>query len=163
MKIRFNCSCGQKLAAPSGHAGKKGRCPRCGAQMTIPAPPEDGPPIRIDKADLKATEAGVPSESLTAAPSRPSETKVTAVTGVPRRKTMKANRRIAGKVCAICQDKIRFGEEICICNYCELPFHVPCWEENGGCGTYGCEASPDAAGRQREPDFSVSEEQVSES
>ena len=163
MKIRFRCSCGQQLAVPSEHGGKKARCPGCGAQVSIPASLKQGPAIRIDRADLEAAEGAVASGNSGVAPSEPSENMGSKTMHVPPGRTMIANRRIAGKVCAICQDKIKLGEEIRICDYCELPFHLSCWEENGGCGAYGCEASPDAPGRQREPDFSVAEDEVSES
>ena len=36
-KIRFSCKCGSKLAVPPGRAGKKARCPNCGAMVTIPS------------------------------------------------------------------------------------------------------------------------------
>lgn len=37
--IRFRCGqCGQKIGVPEAHAGKRGKCPKCGAVVTIPAP-----------------------------------------------------------------------------------------------------------------------------
>jgi hypothetical protein len=73
---------------------------------------------------------------------------------------MKANRRIAGKICPICQDEIKLGEAIVICEYCKLPFHSACWEANGGCGTYGCAGEATARPRQSFADFSVSRDQL---
>src|SRR5688572_26702389 len=37
--IKFNCGqCGQKIGVPDAHAGKRGKCPNCGAVVSIPAP-----------------------------------------------------------------------------------------------------------------------------
>jgi hypothetical protein len=37
--IVVTCQCGQKLSAPDSAAGKKARCPKCGAVLAIPVPP----------------------------------------------------------------------------------------------------------------------------
>lgn len=34
--IRFRCSCGKTLRVPAQHAGRAGRCPHCGAALTVP-------------------------------------------------------------------------------------------------------------------------------
>jgi len=53
MAIQFKCSCGKVVSAPDANAGKKGKCPGCGAVITIPAkagasgskaPPAAAPP-----------------------------------------------------------------------------------------------------------------------
>src|SRR5713226_4585238 len=36
MAIRFTCPCGQELQARDEHAGRKTRCPKCGAEPVIP-------------------------------------------------------------------------------------------------------------------------------
>jgi len=36
MAIRFTCQCGQELQARDEHAGRKTRCPKCGAEPIIP-------------------------------------------------------------------------------------------------------------------------------
>jgi hypothetical protein len=36
MAIRFTCECGQELQAREEHAGRKTRCPKCGAEAIIP-------------------------------------------------------------------------------------------------------------------------------
>ncbi|GIW94359.1 MAG: hypothetical protein KatS3mg110_2400 [Pirellulaceae bacterium] len=38
MPIVVTCQCGQKLSAPDSLAGKKARCPKCGAVLAVPAP-----------------------------------------------------------------------------------------------------------------------------
>ena len=55
---------------------------------------------------------------------------------------MRANRRYAGRICSICQAQIQFGEQLRFCEQCQSPFHQACWEENRGCGTYGCPSGP---------------------
>jgi len=46
------------------------------------------------------------------------------------------------KNCAICQTSLLPNEAIKICDRCKAEYHVECWNENGGCGTYGCEMAP---------------------
>jgi hypothetical protein len=36
MAIQFACSCGRKLQAADEHAGRRVKCPACGAEMTVP-------------------------------------------------------------------------------------------------------------------------------
>lgn len=54
----------------------------------------------------------------------------------------KADSKITGKLCSICQTKIIFGEELVNCHICNLPFHHECWDENKGCSAYGCKGAP---------------------
>src|SRR5262249_51579502 len=44
MAISVTCACGKKLQARDEHAGKKAKCPGCGALLVVPekAPWEDG-------------------------------------------------------------------------------------------------------------------------
>lgn len=42
MTIKVRCTCGKSLKAPDNLAGKKGTCPGCGKQLTIPAAPGGG-------------------------------------------------------------------------------------------------------------------------
>ncbi|MFI5378760.1 MAG: PrsW family glutamic-type intramembrane protease [Tepidisphaerales bacterium] len=43
MSIRWRCSCGKKFTVADEHAGKKGRCPKCGAITTVPMVPSPEP------------------------------------------------------------------------------------------------------------------------
>ena len=43
MSIRFRCPCGKLLAAPDGAAGRRFRCPACGALIQVPGPAGDEP------------------------------------------------------------------------------------------------------------------------
>ncbi|NOZ20904.1 MAG: tetratricopeptide repeat protein [Planctomycetes bacterium] len=40
MPIRIECSCGKVLNVPDTMAGQKGKCPGCGAMLTVPKPGE---------------------------------------------------------------------------------------------------------------------------
>ncbi|MFQ5788290.1 MAG: hypothetical protein ACE5H1_09955 [Thermodesulfobacteriota bacterium] len=42
-------------------------------------------------------------------------------------------------ICAICQTSIQATEVTKKCEKCQSEYHVECWNEIGGCGTYGCE------------------------
>jgi hypothetical protein len=44
--------------------------------------------------------------------------------------------------CAICQTAIAEGEATTSCPECSAPYHAECWQENGGCGVYGCTQVP---------------------
>ena len=46
------------------------------------------------------------------------------------------------KICSICQISILPDERIKSCEKCQTEYHDECWNENGGCGTYGCEMAP---------------------
>lgn len=43
-----------------------------------------------------------------------------------------------GKICPHCKKELTEDDEIAVCSKCGLPQHKACWEENGGCATYGC-------------------------
>ena len=52
---------------------------------------------------------------------------------------------LVGRVCSICQNAMQPGEEACLCPECRSPYHRECWDEVGGCATYGCRQMPQAA------------------
>lgn len=43
-----------------------------------------------------------------------------------------------GKVCPVCQTAVAEGERVQNCAACGQLHHGACWEEVGGCATYGC-------------------------
>ena len=49
---------------------------------------------------------------------------------------------VIGKNCPYCQSTIKPGEEVIFCSDCSIPHHHACWNENGGCTTFGCEGMP---------------------
>jgi hypothetical protein len=40
--------------------------------------------------------------------------------------------------CSICYTVLREGEPVTGCPECRQDYHKTCWDEIGGCGTYGC-------------------------
>jgi hypothetical protein len=174
MMIRFACVCGRTLTAEDPKAGHLVSCPQCGIGLRVPSPPlQRGPAIRIESKDLEQP-SPVASSSLPQ-PTTPDRLPVSSTTGAapassvspagpppgPLPTTMRANRRFEGKVCPICQAQIRLGEDLRICEHCQSPFHRSCWEENGGCGTYGCAGAATSKPRQSYADFSIKGDQLS--
>jgi len=51
------------------------------------------------------------------------------------------NSDVVGKTCPYCQTPIKPGVSTVTCPKCNIPHHKECWEENGGCTTYGCQYS----------------------
>jgi hypothetical protein len=47
-----------------------------------------------------------------------------------------------GRLCSLCQTEIGPSEAMRTCPACDSPYHRECWDEVGGCGTYGCEMMP---------------------
>ena len=45
---------------------------------------------------------------------------------------------LAGKTCPFCKAPFAEGEAVVFCSHCEMPHHLECWKENGGCTTFGC-------------------------
>ena len=43
-----------------------------------------------------------------------------------------------GKICPFCKTMFQEGDEIVICNSCDMPHHKDCWVANQGCTTFGC-------------------------
>lgn len=46
------------------------------------------------------------------------------------------------KICPYCQSKIKDDLDMIVCSLCGSPHHKECYEENGGCTTYGCKNNP---------------------
>ena len=52
-----------------------------------------------------------------------------------------------GKTCPYCQYTIKPDVSIDVCSGdCKMPHHKECWDENGGCTTFGCSAGPAMSG-----------------
>lgn len=48
----------------------------------------------------------------------------------------------AGALCQICQTATTAEDDCVVCPICQQIHHQDCWNEVGGCGTYGCEQAP---------------------
>ena len=44
--------------------------------------------------------------------------------------------------CPYCQSLIKDEAGTIFCSDCGTPHHIECWQENGGCTTYGCKENP---------------------
>ena len=54
-----------------------------------------------------------------------------------------ADPKTEGGTCAVCQSAIGPNEAVLVCPSCDQVHHRECWDEVGGCATYGCENAPD--------------------
>lgn len=45
-------------------------------------------------------------------------------------------------VCPYCRTAMDDASPVTRCSVCSTPHHRECWEENGGCTVFGCEATP---------------------
>lgn len=48
--------------------------------------------------------------------------------------------------CAICMTPLSRTDATAPCPSCAAPYHVDCWDENGGCAVYGCPMVPKSEG-----------------
>ncbi len=53
------------------------------------------------------------------------------------------------KICPYCQSKIKDDLDVVVCSLCGTPHHRECYEENGGCTTYGCKNNPTTVKEER--------------
>jgi len=62
-----------------------------------------------------------------------------------------------GKTCPYCQFPIKQESEVVQCRACQVPHHRECWEENGGCTTFGCNSNSYQAVAENNLDISLDE------
>jgi hypothetical protein len=105
----------------------------CGTQVRLPAQ-SGGQRFRCPKC-----QAELSSASADAAP--------------PQVSTLDPSQ--AGAVCSICQTEIGGGEPVVVCPKCDQAHHPDCWNEVGGCGTYGCEQAPSFEKEETGPPLSA--------
>jgi hypothetical protein len=80
-----------------------------------------------DETETLCSECGRPLHSPTAAPVRST---------TPR-------------ICPYCRSNIGPSESTVECSACRLVYHSDCWQENGGCSTYGCKGKATAQQRKQ--------------
>lgn len=49
--------------------------------------------------------------------------------------------------CPLCTGPVAAGEPATSCPECATVYHAECWEDNGGCGVYGCAGVPQTVQR----------------
>src|SRR4051794_2969699 len=63
MPIQAVCACGKRFNVKEEHAGKRGKCPGCGAAVVIPAPPVQQARPRQPSLPEETTEKTKPASS----------------------------------------------------------------------------------------------------
>lgn len=48
------------------------------------------------------------------------------------------NQQYLGKTCPYCKFPIKNNFDVKACPLCDMPHHIECWQDNGGCTTLGC-------------------------
>lgn len=141
MPIVFSCTCGKTLAAPDRNAGRKVRCPYCRTMVTIPLGTVAQQKNTASADDPIRGSRGAPARSTAPPKSFHAPEEVRLV--LPR--VMRANRKIAGRTCPVCQTEIRLGDEVQNCLECGSSHHLLCWGRHRACGH--CAPAPGLAGR----------------
>lgn len=104
MPISFECACGRAFSVGDEYAGKRAKCPRCGAPITVPSPaPEPDALSDEDKAfqaleDAPDTEpssapARAPAEEQSPRSGRPAPAPIPAATRGPKYESQSPARR----------------------------------------------------------------------
>ena len=121
MTIRIICQCGKKYNFADRFAGSVTRCIACNGELMIPAPSRQ-------EDDLNNGIGQVTVQG-------PSETKLKDVSDT------------SPAVCQICFSPLEEPESFTQCPECKTMYHTECWQENGGCGMYGCTLVPPTENR----------------
>jgi hypothetical protein len=92
----------------------------CGAKIKLPESRPDQA-LRCPRCKTVLIAAGQPGPIVTSAIAQP---------------------RGPGATCPICQTAIGPSEDVLVCPACDQVHHRECWDDVGGCATYGCENAP---------------------
>jgi len=114
-------------------------CPKCGEQIF-------GRPV--DRGGTQpAQQASTPSSWQAPAPQAGGD--ILDIELEDTAEAVGASDNAVGQICPFCRFPIKKGEEVITCPDCQATLHADCWRENGGCTTYGCPSSPQAAAVRR--------------
>jgi hypothetical protein len=105
MSIAFSCACGRNLRAGPHLAGKKTKCPGCGAVLTIPAASEEAAPAAPAAAPAPKPRPAPAAAQVTAPPAAAPAASVTCSCG----KRIATKPEWAGKTikCPACENRIK--------------------------------------------------------
>jgi len=117
-------------------------CPKCGQQIF-------GRPVDRG-ATQPAQQASTPSSWQAPAPQASGD--VLDIELEDAAAAVGASDNAVGRICPFCRFPIKKGDEVITCPDCQTTLHADCWRENGGCTTYGCSSSPQAAAVRRTTD-----------
>lgn len=102
----------------------------CGARMRLPEGPR--------RLACPKCRAAIPASAW------PAPVAAAAGASIPGSPPASAAAAAVGLTCPICQTMIAAGEAAQACPECAQVHHQECWNEIGGCGTYGCRQAPAA-------------------
>lgn len=135
------CTCGAAVRIPEGNPGAAFRCPRChttlaGPQRAGVSPPPVGAVTETGAAPGPGPGAASGGRLATAPPSPPP------LPAAPLPPGCESTAGETGATCPTCQSPIHAGEICITCPDCQQVHHRECWQEVGGCATYGCKRAP---------------------
>ena len=115
-RILFDCGCGTPLKAPTRTAGKRVKCPNCGASVVVPGGPAPQAAAPAAPAEGKAT-GGFDASALAGLTggevlSKPPSSKAAAPSGVPGCPSCKAPLPLGERRCSACGFDLREGRRI---------------------------------------------------
>jgi RING finger family protein len=111
------CSCGARIRLPETAQGRAARCPKCKSQIIAPGDQRSAAPAPV-AAEAAAGDLRIATATLGA--------------------------DAIGTTCPVCQSPVGLGEAVLTCPACQQVHHQECWNEVGGCATYGCSHAPQA-------------------
>ena len=137
MSAIMHCkNCNANIEIPDGFSKAFIKCPTCQKMtaVTLPASPRGAP------SSASTARRSPPSAPPAAPPPQaPRPTPLSApASSSALPEIMKANKRVAGQNCTVCQSPIQLGEEVHNCPKCSQPSHQNCWNRNHGCGRPTC-------------------------
>ena len=152
--ILTQCGCGAPLWVPASMAGAFGRCAVCKGDITVPGTPVNGERRTLSPNDSLADEPALtdlgsierPEDPL-AAELLPHEVPTTTDMILPRFPRPQPAAAVKQR-CKACHNQIMSRQKSTTCPACGQSHHKECWENNGGCASYGCTHS---AQNEQEP------------
>ena len=137
-------NCGARLVVPPDLLGQKCWCDKCStpfiagreaSAQAAAAQPMQGPlagPLPMPGPSVEARPAAAASQP----PAPPSAAPVSPADDLPE--LMKANRRIAQRICPKCGVQIELGDDVFNCRACNSSMHQACHTAVGGCANPAC-------------------------
>ena len=146
--IFIDCACGAPIWVPWAYAGRIGRCRDCNQTVQLPAGTSPHPAADVNEETIVPGAPVADSQPTTNGEKAPPELDSFKVDDVAARSqemsevfihSKTAQAKEAGETfCGACQCSINVVEATTVCPECHVAFHKDCWNENGGCSSYGC-------------------------
>lgn len=138
--------CQSEVEVPDGFTNPFIKCGGCGKWTSASAAggsrPGPGTPPPLPPARPAAPPRPAANVPLSKGPS-PAPTGASSSDMETLPEIMKANKKLAGRVCPGCEGQINLGDQVHNCPTCRGTNHQACWSKIGGCGSHSCRmASP---------------------